>query len=158
MSSGSGLGIDVKDVRGATGAVAFSEAGNCAVVQQLDPLDRLVNAVAVANREPREALVFFVSWGYLFPGLLLEPFQPLVKVSNGLCILFHLLVVDPVALADGLYKLFGEVAEPGQVVDVEPLDDVSSRCWRDRIDVGDRHGDGGGSTRQTARSHGDVSI
>ena len=55
LPSGHGLGIDVEDMRGATRAVAFSKAGDCAVVQQLDPFDGLVDAVAVADSEVGEA-------------------------------------------------------------------------------------------------------
>ena len=106
-----------------------------------------MDAVAVADGETREALVFFIPRGYLLPGLLLKAFEPLVKVSDGLRILFLFLVVDSIPLTDGLYELFGEGAEPDWVADVKPLDNVSCRGWRDgigggSIEVGDRHEDG----------------
>ena len=85
-----------------------------------------MDSVAVGNGEEREAFVFLIPGGYLLPGLLLKPFQSLVEVSNGLRILFLLLVVDSVPLLDGLYKGLGNTAEPDWVVDIEPLDDVSS--------------------------------
>ena len=105
-----------------------------------------MDAVAVADGEPGEAFVLFISRGYLLPSLLLKSLEPLVKVSDGLSILILLLMMDPIPLPDGLYELFSEGAESDWVVDIEPLDDVSSRGWRDGINVGDGHGDGGRGT------------
>ena len=133
----------MENVRGAARAVAFGEAGDCAVVQQFDPLDGAMDAVAVADGEAWKALVLLVSWGYLLPSLLLEPLKSLVKVSDGLCILLLLLMMNSVALVDSLNELFGEVAEPDRVVDVEPLNDVSGRGWGDGVHIGNRHEDGG---------------
>ena len=116
----------MEDVRGAAGAVAFGETGDGAVVEQLDPLDRSMDAIAVGNGEEWETLVFFIPWGYLLPYLLLESLQPLVEVSNHVCILILFLLVDPVLLLDSLYEGLSDTAESDWVVDVEPLDDVSS--------------------------------
>ena len=122
-----------------------------------------MDAVAVANGEAGEALVFLIPWGYLFPRLFLEPFQPLVKVSDSFGILLLLLVVDPVSLPDGLYKGLGEVAEPDWVVDVEALNEVACQCRGDRVGAGDvevrdRHEDCCGSARGAIWGHGNVSI
>ena len=94
----------MENVRGAAQAISFSEARHCTVVQQLDPLDRLVNAIAVTNGEERKAFVFFVARWYPLLCLLLESLQFLVEVSNGTCILILFLVVDPVPLSDSLYE------------------------------------------------------
>ena len=105
MSSGHRLGIDVENVRGAARAIAFHEAGHRTVVQQLDPLDGLVDAVAVANGEEGETFVLFISRGYLLPSLLLKFLQSLVEVSDGARILILLLVIDPISLPNGLYTI-----------------------------------------------------
>ena len=104
--------------------VAFGEPGNGTVVQQFDPLDGSVDAVAIADGKAGEAFVFFIPQGYLLPGLFLESLEPLMKVSDGLCILFLFLVVDPIPLPNGLYERLGEIAEPNWVRDVETLDKV----------------------------------
>ena len=153
-----GLSVDVENMRGTPWSISFGEPRDRAVVQQLDPLDGSVDAAVVADGEPGEAFVFFIPRGYLFPSLLLESFKFLVKVSDGLCILVLLLVMDSVALADGLYKLLREVAEPDWVVEVESLDDVSGRGWGDRVDVRGRHGDSGGGTGRSVERHRDVDV
>ena len=85
-----------------------------------------MDAVAVANCKEGKTLIFLIPGGCLLLGLLLESLQFLMKVSNRFCILFLLLVVDPVPLSDGLYEGLSKAAEPNQVVDVESLDEVSS--------------------------------
>ena len=125
LASCCGLSIDMEDVGGTPQAVAFGEPRDHAVVQQFDPFDGSVDTVAVADGETRETLVFLIPWGYLFPGLLLELLEPLVKVSNGLCILLLFLMMDSVLLSNGLYERLGEVAESDWVVDVKALNDVS---------------------------------
>ena len=141
-----GLGINVENVRGTPWAVAFGEPRHSAVVQQLDPLDGSMDAVAVTNGEAREAFVFFIPRGYLLPSLLLELLKFLVEVSDGLGILLLFLEVDSVALADGLDELLDEVAEPNWVVDVEPLNDVGGQGRQYGVGAGDRHRDSGGGT------------
>ena len=143
LASYCGLSVDVEDMGSTSWTVAFGEPGDCAIVQQLDPFDGLMDAIAVADGESGEAFVLFIPWGYLFPSLLLELLKPLVKVSDGFGILLLFLVMDPVALTDGLYELFSEIAEPDWIVDVEPLDNVSGRGWGDGIDVRGRHEDSG---------------
>ena len=110
---------------GAAWAVAFGETGDCTVVQQFDPFDRSMDAVAIADGEMGEAFVLFIPRRYLLPGLLLKAFEPLVKVSNGLCILLLFLMMDPVPLSNGLYKGLGKAAEPDWVSNVKALDEVS---------------------------------
>ena len=78
LASHCGLGVNVEDVRGTPWAVAFGESGYGAVVQQFDPLDGPVDAVAVADCEAGETLVLFVPGGYLLSCLLLESLQPLM--------------------------------------------------------------------------------
>ena len=119
------LGVDVEDVWGAAGTVSFGESGYCTVVKEFDPFDGSVNAVAVADGETREAFILLVSGGYLFPSLLLKPFEPLVKISDGLSVLLLLLVMNRVPLPDGPNKGLSETAEPDRVVDVEALNEVS---------------------------------
>ena len=133
-------------------AVAFSEPGDCAVVQQLDPLDRSMDAVAVADGEAGEAFVFFIPWGYLLPSLLLEALQSLVEVSNGLRILVLLLVMDPILLPDGSDERLGEVVESDRIVNVESLNEVGGRGRQDEVsvrdvEIGDGHRDCHGSAR-----------
>ena len=157
------LSIDVEDVRGTSQAVAFGECGNCAIVQQLDPFDGSMDAVAVADSKAGEAFVFFIPWGYLLPCLLLESFQSLVKISNGLRILLLLLMADPVLLPDGLNEGLGEVAESDWVVDVKALNDVSCRRRGDRIGVGDVEAGNGHEDRCRGAGgaiggHGDISV
>ena len=117
----------MEDVRGTPWAVTFSKPGDGAVVQQFDPFDGSVDAIAVADGEAGEAFVFFIPWGYLLPGLLLETLQPLMGVSNGLRILVLFLMMDPVPLSDGPNERFGEAVKSDRVVDVESLNEVSSR-------------------------------
>ena len=119
------LSIDVKDVRGAAGAVSFGESGHHTVVKKLDPLDGSVNTIAIADGEIREALILLIPRGYLFPSLLLKAFEPLVKVSDGLCILLLFLMMDHVPLLDGPYEGLSETAEPDQVADIGALNEVS---------------------------------
>ena len=126
LASYCGLSVDVEDVGSTPRAIAFGEPGDCAVVQQLDPFDGSVDAVAVADGESREAFVLFIPRGYLLPSLLLKSLELLVKVSDGLSILILLLVMDPIPLPNGLYKGFSEATEPDRVVDIETLDEVSS--------------------------------
>ena len=161
LTSYCGLGVNVKNVRGTPRPIPFGESRYRTVVQQFDPLDGTMDAVTVADSKAREAFILFVSRGYLLPGLLLESFELLVKVSDCFSILVLLLVVDPISLPDGLYELFGEVTEPDWVMDVKPLDDVSSRGGQDGIcggDVGNGHKDGGRSTGRAVRGHGNVGI
>ena len=148
----------MKYVGGASRAVAFGESGDGAVVQQLDPFDGSVDAVAVADSEAWKTFVFFIPRGYLLPSFLLEPLKSLVEVSDGLRILILLLVMNPVVLVDGLNELLGKGAEPDRVVDVESLDDVSGRGRGDRVNVRDGHGDGGGGAGRAVERHGDVSV
>ena len=115
MPSNCGLCVNVENVRGTPRAVSFSESRDRAVIQQLDPFDGPVNAVAVADGEPGEALVFLISRGNLLPGLLLKSFEPLVKVSDGLSILFHIPVMDPVPLFDGFNEGRSELAKSDRV-------------------------------------------
>ena len=84
-----------------------------------------MDTVAVANGEAGEAFVFFIPWQYFLPGLFLKPLEPLVKVSDGLCILVLFLVMDSISLSNGLYEGLSEVTEPDWVIDVETLDEVS---------------------------------
>ena len=138
----------MEDMGGTPWAVAFSEPRDCAIVQQLDPFDRSVDSIAIADGETREALILLISWRYLLPGLLLKAFEPLMKVSDGLGILFHIPVVDSVPLLDGLDKGRGELAESDRVADVKALNKVSRGSRGDGVDVrvvevGDRHEDGG---------------
>ena len=114
----------MEDMRGTPWAVAFGEPRDCAIVQQFDPLDGPVDAVAVANGKAGETFIFFIPRGYLLLGLFLKLFEPLMKVSDGLCILFLLLVIDPVLLSNSLDEGFGEAAESDWVVDVEAFNDV----------------------------------
>ena len=158
LASYCGLGVDVKNVRGTSWAIAFGESGDCAVVQQFDPFDWSVDAVTVADCKTGKALVLFISRRYLLPSLFLELLESLVKVSNGLCILLLFLMMDSVSLTDGLYELFSEITEPDWVVDVEPLDDVSGRGRGDGVDVRDRHGNGGRGTGRAAGHHGDIGV
>ena len=163
LASHCGLSIDVKDVRGTPRTVTFCEPGDRAVVQQLDPFDRPVDAIAVADGETGEAFVFFVSRGYLLPGLFLEPFEPLMKVGDGLYILLLLLVMDPVPLSNGLYEGLSEVAEPDWVSDVKTLDEVSCGGRRDgvgmgNVEVGSGHEDGGRGRRRAVWGHRDVGV
>ena len=120
------LGVDVEDVGSAAGTIAFSEPRDCAVVQELDPFDGPMDAVAVADGEVGEAFVFLVPWGYLLPRFFLESLQSLMEVSNSFCVLILLLLVDPISLPNGVYEGLGDTAEPNWVVDVESLDDISS--------------------------------
>ena len=136
----------MEDMRGTPWTIAFGEPRDSTVVQQFDPLDGAMDAIAVADGEAREALVFFIPRGYLFPCLLLKAFESLVEVGDSLRILFLFLMMDPIPLADGLYKLLGEVAEPDQVVDIEPLNDVSGRGRGDGVSAGDGHEDSGRGT------------
>ena len=122
------LGVDVENVGSTAQTVAFGEAGDCAVVQELDPFDGTVDAVAVADGEIGKTFVLFIPGGYLLPGLFLKALQSLVKVSNGFRVLLLFLVVNPVLLPDGVNEGLSEVAESDWVVDIEPLNDVSSRC------------------------------
>ena len=148
----------MENVRGAAWTITFGEARDCAVVQKLDPLDGSVDAVAVADGEVGEAFVFFIPRRYFFPGFFLEVLQPLMEVSNGCRVLLLLLVMDSIPLSDGLYEGFGDTVEPNWVVDVEPLNDVSSGSGRDGFDIGDRHEDRCRSARGAIRGHGDVSV
>ena len=158
LASCCGLGVDVKDVRGASRAIAFGESGDCAIVQQLDSLDWSVDAVTVADSEARKAFVLLIPQRYFLPSFFLKLLELLVKVSDGLRILILLLVMDSVSLMDGLYELLSEVAEPGWVVDVKSLDDVSGRGRGDGVDVRGRHGDGGRGTGRAVGRHRDVSV
>ena len=153
-----GLSIDVEDVRGTPWAVVFGEPGDRAVVQQFDPFDGPMDTVAVADGEARKAFVFFIPGGYPLPSFFLETFEPLMKVSDGFRILLLFLMMNSVSLADGLYELLSEVAESDRVVDVKPLNDVSSRGWGNGVDVWDGHKDGGRGTGRAVRCHGNVGI
>ena len=122
LASCCGLSIDVENVGSTPRAIAFSESGDGAVVQQLDPFDGPVDTITVANSEAGEALVFFIPQGYLLPGLLLEALQSLMEVSNSFRVLILFLMVDPVLLLDGLDEGLGEAVESNRVVDVECYD------------------------------------
>ena len=150
-------------MRGTPWSVAFGEAGDCAVVQQLDPFDRPVDAVAVADGEPRETFVLFVPRGYLFPSLFLESLKFLVEVSDGLGVLLHISVMDSVPLLDGFNQRCGKLAKLDGIPDVETLYEVSCGYRGDGISVGDAEiGDGhkgcSGGARGSIRCHGDVGI
>ena len=122
-----------------------------------------MDAIAVADGEAGEAFVFFVPRRYLLPGLLLESLQSLVKVSDGLCVLFHVLVMDSISLLNGFDERRSELAKLGWVADVKALYNVSCRCRGDGISVGDVEvGDGHedccrGAWRSVWR-HGDISV
>ena len=103
-----------------------------------------MDAIAITNREAREAFVLFIPGGYLLPSFFLEPFESLVKVSDGFSILLHVLVVDPVPLLDRFNEGRGELAESDGVSDVEALYEVGRGYGGNRVsardvEVGDRH-------------------
>ena len=125
LASNGGLRINVEDMGGTPWTVAFSEPRDCAVVQELDPFDGSVDTIAVADGEPGEAFVLFVPQRYLLPSFFLESFESLMEVSNSFGVLFHVPVVDPVSLLDGLDKRCGELTESDWVTDVEALYEVS---------------------------------
>ena len=158
MSSCCGLGIDVENMRGAARAVAFREAGHGTVVQQLNPLDGSVDAVAVANSEKGETFILFISRGYPLPSLLLEFFQFLIEVSNGARILILLLVMDPIPLPNGLYERLCDCSKSDWVFEIEPMKDIGSGGWQDGVSMGDRHEHGDVSTGRTVGGHGGVDI
>ena len=51
LTSSSGLGVDVEDVGSASQAVVLGKGRDCAVVQELDPLDGSMDAIALGNHE-----------------------------------------------------------------------------------------------------------
>ena len=153
----------MEDMGGTPWAVAFGESGDGAVVQQLDPFDGSVDPVAIADGEAGEAFVFFIPQGYLLPGLFLEALQSLVKVSNGLCVFFHIPVMDSISLFDGLDEGRGELTESDGVPDVKALYEVSCGRWRDGVDMGvveirDGHEDCRGSAGGLVWCHGYIGI
>ena len=163
LASYCGLSIDVEDVRDTSWSIPFGESRDCTVVQEFDPLDRSVNAVAVADSKAGEAFVLFIPRGYLFPCFFLESFESLMEVSNGLSILFHIPVVDPVPLLDGFDKGRGELTKSDRIADIKALYEVSRRGRGDRVDVRgvevrERHEDRSGGARGSVWSHGDVGV
>ena len=148
----------MEDVGSAAGAVAFGEPRDCTVVQELDPFDGSVDAVAVADRKIREALILFIPRGYLLPSLFLEALQPFMEVHNGVREVVLLLFVDPVVLPNGVYEQLCDTPEPDWVIGIESLNDVSSGVWRDGVNMRDGHENRGAGARGTVGGHQDVSV
>ena len=112
---------------------------------------------------PGEAFVLFIPRGYLLPGFLLKSFKPLVKVSDGLGILFHIPVVNPVPLLDGFNEGRGELTKSDRVADIKALYEVSCRGRGDGVgargaEVGNGHEGGCGDSRGLVWCHGNVGV
>ena len=158
-----GLSVDVKDVRGASRPVAFGESRDCAVVQELDPFDGPMDAIAIADCKAGEAFILLIPGGYLFPRFFLEMLESLVEVSDSLSVLFHIPVMGSVLLLDSFDEGCGELAKSDGISDVETLYEVSCGRWGDGVsaggtEVGDRHEGRCVGSRGLIGCHGDVGV
>lgn len=77
LCSHSWLGIDVENMRSASGAIVSSEGSNHAKIQLFDPFDWSVKAIAQANGEVGKLDIFLISFRVLLKGFLVLGNLPL---------------------------------------------------------------------------------